>query len=83
MQYGVVQIRIVAEGGKIVSATALSAPSSNGRDQAINGQAIPILDREVVQAGSANVDAVSGATYTSNAYRQSVQAAIDAAHLKA
>ena len=82
MQYGVVQARIVLSGGRIVSATAISAPDANGRDVSINADAIPILAREVVRAGSARIDTVSGATFTSGAYRTSVQAAIDAAHLR-
>jgi uncharacterized protein with FMN-binding domain len=56
-------------------------PQANGRDQQINAYALPILAQEVTQAQSANIDAVSGATVTSDGYIQSLQSAIDQAHL--
>ncbi len=56
-------------------------PSGNFRDQEINSYAVPILNQEVVQAQSAQIDAVSGATVTSDGYIQSLQSAIDQAHL--
>ena len=56
-------------------------PTGNGRDQEINAYALPILTQETLQAQSANIDSVSGATVTSDGYLQSLQAALDAAHL--
>ncbi|MHB8187545.1 MAG: FMN-binding protein [Dermatophilaceae bacterium] len=47
----------------------------------INGYALPVLDQEVVQQQSASIDTVSGATVTSDGYLQSLQSAIDQAHL--
>ncbi|TDU83312.1 FMN-binding protein [Kribbella voronezhensis] len=81
-RYGPVQVRLTIRNGRIVTATAIDYPSSGGRDRAINSYAIPLLQRETVAAQSAHVDTVSGATYTSDGYRGSLQAAIDAAHLK-
>ena len=56
-------------------------PQGASNDAQINGYALPILDREVVQKQSAGIDTVSGATVTSDGYLQSLQSAIDAAHL--
>ena len=56
-------------------------PWSNGKDQQINGRAVPVLNAEVVDAQSAGIDMVSGATYTSEAYIRSLQSAIDQANL--
>ena len=56
-------------------------PWSNGRDQEINSYAVPILNSETVDEQSANIDMVSGATYTSNGYIGSLQSAIDQANL--
>jgi uncharacterized protein with FMN-binding domain len=76
-----VQVQITVQGGKVVAATALQVPSGNHRDQQINAYAVPILNSEAVAASSAQIDSVSGATVTSNGYRESLQAALDAAHL--
>jgi uncharacterized protein with FMN-binding domain len=56
-------------------------PTENPRDQQINAYAIPQLNAEAVAAQSASIDAVSGATVTSDGYIESLQSAIDAAHL--
>ena len=79
-RYGAVQATITVAGGKI-TAVQISAPEDNPRSADINTQAIPILQSETLQAQSANIDIVSGATYTSEAYQQSLQAALDQAHL--
>lgn len=80
-RYGPVQVQITVSAGRITKATAIDYPQGSGRDQEINRVAIPQLDAEVVQAQSAHLDAVSGATYTSEGYVGSLQAALDAAHL--
>ncbi len=80
--FGPVQVQLQINSGKIVSATAISFPQNSGRDAEINSYAIPILQQETVTAQSAQIDTVSGATYTSNGYLQSLQSALDAAHLK-
>jgi uncharacterized protein with FMN-binding domain len=56
-------------------------PSGNHRDEEINAYALPVLRQAVLDAQSAHIDTVSGATVTSDGYKQSLQAALDAAHL--
>lgn len=80
-QWGPVQVQITVQGKKILSATVLQIPSGNPRDQEINSYAVPILNQEASAASSAQIDTVSGATVTSDGYIQSLQAAIDMAHL--
>ncbi len=80
-RYGSVQATIVVASGKITGVT-ISAPNDNGRSAYINGVAAPILQSETLQAQSANVDMVSGATYTSESYIQSLQDALAQAHLQ-
>ena len=80
-QWGPVQVQIAVRDHKITRARALQYPQGASNDAQINGYALPILDREVVQKQSAAIDAVSGATVTSDGYLQSLQSAIDAAHL--
>lgn len=80
-RFGPVQVRIVVSGGKITDVQAVQVPNGNHHDAAINSHAVPILREEALAAQSADIDTVSGATITSDAYRQSLQAAIDAAHL--
>jgi len=80
-RWGPVQVSITVEGGRVVAATALQVPSGNRRDQEINARAVPVLNAEAVQAQSADLDTVSGATVTSEGYLQSLQSALDAADL--
>ncbi|MBY8842804.1 FMN-binding protein [Streptomyces sp. SP2-10] len=77
-QYGPVQVRITVSAGKITKAEAVQAPKGGLSDQKTQ-LAIPKLNQEAVAAGSADIDAVSGATYTSTGYRQSLQSALDQA----
>jgi uncharacterized protein with FMN-binding domain len=80
-RWGPVQVRITVFGGKITASEAVRHPQGNGRDAEINGYALPILNQKVVRQQSAAIDTVSGATVTSDGYRQSLQSAIDRAHL--
>jgi uncharacterized protein with FMN-binding domain len=80
-QFGPVQVQISVSGGKITSVQVLQVPQESSHDIRINSQAVPILNQEAVQAQSAKIDTVSGATYTSEGYTQSLQSAIDEAHL--
>jgi len=80
-QYGPVQVQLHVRGGRIVSATAIDYPQGSGFDRQINSYAIPLLQQETVAVQSARIDSISGATYTSDGYQRSLQAAIDAAHL--
>jgi uncharacterized protein with FMN-binding domain len=79
--YGDVQVRIVVSGGRVTDVKALQLPSDRARSAEISQYSEPVLRSEVIQAQSANVDIVSGATYTSEAYAQSVSAALQQAHL--
>jgi uncharacterized protein with FMN-binding domain len=80
-QFGPVQVRITVTNGKVTTATAVEYPNTDPRDQQINAYAIPVLEKETVGATSANIDMVSGATYTSEGYLQSLQSALNAAGL--
>ncbi|HWF42374.1 MAG TPA: FMN-binding protein [Acidothermaceae bacterium] len=77
--FGVVQVRLTLTNGKITAATAIQFPQNDGHSLDLSNYSIPKLSREVLSAQSASIDAVSSATYTSEAYAQSVQAALDAA----
>ncbi len=79
-RWGPVQVKITVSGGRITTAEAVDYPQSNPRDQEINQVAIPQLVSETLQAQSAQIDLVSGATYTSEGYTTSLQSAIDQAH---
>ncbi|MFF1740582.1 FMN-binding protein [Streptomyces mirabilis] len=80
-RWGPVQVRVTLKNGKITDVTAVSYPSDNPRDQEINSYALPQLRREALAAQSAQIDSVSGATYTSDGYQQSLQSALDSAGL--
>lgn len=75
--FGPVQVSVTFSGSKITDAQALQSPNWHRQSVSINSYAIPQLNQEAVAAGSAQINAVSGATYTSEAYAQSLQAAID------
>jgi uncharacterized protein with FMN-binding domain len=76
-----VQVQITVTGGKVTDAQAVVYPNGNGRDVEINSYALPVLSQEAVQQQSAQIDTVSGATVTSDGYVQSLQSALDQAHL--
>ena len=78
--YGPVRVRITVQGGRITRARAVVHPQGDGTTDQINGYAVPVLDREVLTAQGSRIDTVSGATYTSEGYRRSLQSALDAAH---
>ncbi|MFJ4158263.1 FMN-binding protein [Microbacterium testaceum] len=78
-RFGPVQVQITVSGGAITDVQVPQYPSESGRDQQINSRALPVLVKETVQAQSAQVDMVSGATYTSTGYRTSLQSALDQA----
>ncbi|MEV6014157.1 MULTISPECIES: FMN-binding protein [unclassified Streptomyces] len=80
-RWGPVQVRITLKDGRITESAAVARPSGNPRDQEINSYAIPQLRRETLAAQSAQIDSVSGATYTSDGYKQSLQSALDSAGL--
>ncbi|MGW0878708.1 FMN-binding protein [Streptomyces sp. NPDC002671] len=80
-RWGPVQVRVTVKGGRLTEVAAVSYPQGNPRDQEINSRALPRLRREALAAQSAQIDTVSGATYTSDGYRQSLQSALDSAGL--
>jgi uncharacterized protein with FMN-binding domain len=77
--WGQVQVRATLAGGRITAVDVLRHPDENARDRAINAAAVPVLVRETLAAQSAQIDMVSGATYTSTGYVQSLQSALDQA----
>ena len=79
MQWGVIQVTVKIKGAKIVDVSA-TYPTERPRSQFINSQAIPMLRTEVLQLQSAQIDLIGGATLTSEAYAQSLQAALDKAN---
>jgi len=81
--YGPVQVQITVKDGHVATARAVQYPKTFQQDQQINAYAIPELNREAVTAGSAKIDMVSGATYTSRGYISSLQSALDQAGIGA
>jgi uncharacterized protein with FMN-binding domain len=75
--YGDVQVQVVYSGNQITDVVPLRLPDSNSLDQEIDQQAVPILIQETLDAQGANIQAVSGATYTSDGYIRSLQSALD------
>ena len=78
-RYGDVQVRVTLQGNKLVDVQALQLPSDRSRSQRISQQAGPLLRSEALKAQSPNIDIVSGASYTSEGYAQSLQGALDGA----
>ncbi|MGA3057625.1 MAG: FMN-binding protein [Candidatus Limnocylindrales bacterium] len=76
--FGNVQVQVTLQNGKITDVQTLQLPSG-GHSSQVSRYAAPQLRSEVLQAQSARVDTISGATYTSMAYQQSLQAALDQA----
>lgn len=75
--YGPVQLSVTFNGSKIADVKALQYPNWHGYSVQLNQYAIPQLNQQAVAANSANINGVSGATFTSQAYMQSLQSAID------
>jgi uncharacterized protein with FMN-binding domain len=74
-----VQVAITVAGGKITNVDVPQYPNGSGRDVEIANYSLPQLISETLSAQNANIDMVSGATYTSEGYLQSLQSAIDQA----
>ena len=77
--YGNVQVQAVIQNGKIATVTFLQYPNDRRTSVMINGQAMPLLTQEAIQAQSAQVDGVSGATQTSRAFIESLTSALNQA----
>ncbi|MBF4635725.1 FMN-binding protein [Agreia pratensis] len=80
-RYGNVQVQITVANGSITDVTALQLTNDGGKSVSISNRAAPVLRTEVLKAQSANVQSVSGATYTSEGYLSSLQSALDQAGL--
>lgn len=78
--YGDVRVRAVIRGGKLTAVDFLQYPDTHSTSVFINRQAMPMLQQEAIQAQNAQVDIVSGATYTSQAFIQSLSKALSQAH---
>ena len=81
-RYGVVQVKVTVSGSKITNVAFVQLTAFDQHSQEINNSAAPYLLQETLTAQSANVDTVSGATYTSDGYKQSLQSALDAAGIR-
>ena len=78
-RWGTVQVQIVVSGGVLTDVQVLSSPDSDRKSVRINERALPTLTAEALAAQAANIDSVSGATYTWRSYTISLQSALDAA----
>jgi uncharacterized protein with FMN-binding domain len=74
-------VQITVANGQITDVTVVDYPSGNGKDRQINARALPVLVQETLDAQSAKIDMVSGATVTSEGYIGSLQSALDEAGL--
>jgi uncharacterized protein with FMN-binding domain len=75
--YGIVQVQVQVQGSKITNVKFLQLTAFDGRSAEINNAAAPILLQETLAAQNAHIDTVSGASYTSAGYAQSLQSALD------
>lgn len=74
--YGLVQVKATVAGGKLTNVSFLQYPSDRSTSVMINRQAMPVLAQEAITAQSAKVDGVSGASYTSTGFQQSLASAL-------
>jgi uncharacterized protein with FMN-binding domain len=79
--YGPIQVTITVKRGRITAASVPVYPAGTMHDQQVNSYALPQLVQETIAADSSSINAVSGATYTSQGYIGSLQSAIDKAGL--
>lgn len=80
-RFGNVQVKITVADGRITASEVLQVPWEDRHDQMINSRAVPVYNEEAVQAQSADIDVVSGATVTWEGYTRSLQSAIDRANI--
>jgi uncharacterized protein with FMN-binding domain len=76
--WGVFQVQATVSGGQLVDVTIVTAPTDRHSSR-INNSSIPTLTSQALASQSADVDVISGATWTSESYASSLQAALDAA----
>jgi uncharacterized protein with FMN-binding domain len=82
-RYGNVQLKVTIKAGKITKIEAVQIPTNDPKSAEINASAEPLLQQSALSAQSANIDAVSGATYTSDSYKAALQSALDKANFSA
>jgi uncharacterized protein with FMN-binding domain len=80
--YGLLEVKVTVRGTRITNVSVPVLETAEPTSQQISEQAIPMLTAEVLSAQSAGINAISGATYTSEGYAQSLQAALDKLHIK-
>jgi uncharacterized protein with FMN-binding domain len=80
-RFGDVQVRVVISNGHITDVQAVQLPTDRAESAYISQQVGPWLRTEALKAQSANIDIISGATYTSQSYAQSLESALQQAHL--
>ncbi|MEV6210295.1 FMN-binding protein [Kitasatospora sp. NPDC051914] len=78
-RYGPVQVKVTLDGSRITAVDVIQYPANDRRDQEINSYALPLLNQEAMAAQSADIDVISGATFTSDGYTKSLQSALDKA----
>jgi uncharacterized protein with FMN-binding domain len=78
-RFGPVHVQVTLADGRITDVQVLQYPNGDRRDEEINSHALPLLVQATLDANSASVDMVSGATYTSDGYIRSLQSALDQA----
>ena len=82
-QYGPVQVRVTVKDGRITDIQGVVLTGNDPRSAQISASAEPTLKQEALSRQSADIDAVSGATFTSAGYAQSLQSALDKLGFKA
>ena len=80
--WGTFEVEAIIKGGQLVDVKLLAEPNDRHSSQ-INNIAVPMLTESALAVQSANIDLVSGATWTSESYAESLQSALDAAHAAA
>ena len=79
--YGVLDVTVTVRASRIINVSVTDLQTAEPTSQQISEQAIALLRPEVLSAQSGQIDAISGASYTSAAYIQSLQAALDKLHM--
>lgn len=76
-RYGILELQVTVTGRRITTVEPVVEEATDPRSAQINGQALPLLRQEALEVQSADIDGVSGASYTSAAYQASLQSALD------
>ncbi|HET7902666.1 MAG TPA: FMN-binding protein [Candidatus Nanopelagicales bacterium] len=79
--YGTIQLQVTVSGGKVTDITALAVPQNDPRSSQISSYAVPQLVSQAIAAQSSSISGISGATFTSNGFAQSLTSALTQAGL--